>query len=398
MFYKFPVIKTIDDVLPYVKDDPSFIVKETPLYKIINYVVAGNDTFPPVTTPADAIRRECRGIAFYPDGTIMERKYHKFFNINEREETLAENVDFNEPHIILEKLDGSMITPMIIEGGCYWATKMGMTDVAWPVFRHVMKLRGSIKYEEFCLKCAEEGWTCIFEWCSRQQRIVIDYPDDRLILTAVRHTTEGHYLPYNIMKMMANHYEIPCVLPIYDSKVGDINSFIEKVRNYKEGEGCVIRFEKDGHMLKLKTDYYVAIHRAKDALSSERKIVAVILENGLDDLKAVLNTDDKQNVVDYETKFLQQYEQLYTQYQRHVAEANDVIRMSDRKNFAINFAPKLPQMLRGIVFAAIDGKSPQELFRNMYVKNVNNNKNFAELKKVCFSELTYKGSDAERVE
>jgi hypothetical protein len=36
-------------------------------------------------------------------------RYHKFFNINESREANVANIDFSRPHVILEKLDGSMV-------------------------------------------------------------------------------------------------------------------------------------------------------------------------------------------------------------------------------------------------------------------------------------------------
>ena len=52
----------------------------------------------------------------------------KFFNVNEREETLIQHIDFSQPHLILEKLDGSMITPFEVDSRIRWGTKMGLTD------------------------------------------------------------------------------------------------------------------------------------------------------------------------------------------------------------------------------------------------------------------------------
>jgi len=58
-----------------------------------------------------AIRRECRGLIFdAKTGELLSRRFHKFFNINEKEESMLENMtDLSGGHIILEKLDGSMI-------------------------------------------------------------------------------------------------------------------------------------------------------------------------------------------------------------------------------------------------------------------------------------------------
>jgi len=130
MGHQFPKIRHIDDVRPAIEGRDEFIIAERDWGYVINYMVNMPDSFPPVNTVvADievisaiedfvgyqvvydlhaALRRECRGMLFYPDGRIMARRYHKFFNVNERDETQAHLLDLNRSHVILEKLDGSM--------------------------------------------------------------------------------------------------------------------------------------------------------------------------------------------------------------------------------------------------------------------------------------------------
>ena len=195
MNYQFPVIKNISQVLPLIAERKEFIVAERDGdVTIVNYVVMTGDTFPPVVTEADAILRELRGMIFKTStGEVLARRYHKFFNCGERDETQIGEIDFTQPHVILEKLDGSMITPFMTTDGIRWGTKMGATDVAIPVEKFVA---ARPQYVEFAKFCIEQGWTPIFEWTSRQQTIVIDYPEDNLILTAVRNNVTGEYLPY----------------------------------------------------------------------------------------------------------------------------------------------------------------------------------------------------------
>ena len=186
MRYKFPEIRHLDDVRPAIAGADEFIIAEREWGSVVNYLVSMKDTFPPVETVNDAIRRECRGLLFYPDGRIMSRRLQKFFNIGERDETQSHLVDLSQPHVILEKMDGSMITPVFTEDGVRWGTKMGITDVSAQAEAFV---RNHLVYEVMAEECRDLGLTPIFEWCSRQQRIVVDYPDDRLVLIAMRDTS-----------------------------------------------------------------------------------------------------------------------------------------------------------------------------------------------------------------
>jgi RNA ligase len=193
MNYKFPEIRTMDDVLPHIEGRKEFIVAEREYGYVINYVVAMEDTFN-MAGPQDlggAIRRECRGLKFHQDGTIGARPFHKWFNINEREDTQQHVIDLSLPHTIMEKLDGSMIHPMKVQGNVRWMSKMGITSVAEQVEEFVVD---NDKYLDFASWCIDSNLTSIFEWCSRKQKIVIDYPEDRLVLLAVRNNVTGEYL------------------------------------------------------------------------------------------------------------------------------------------------------------------------------------------------------------
>lgn len=203
MNYKFPVIRNIADVLPAIEGRDEFVVADKGSYTVINYNVMMSDTFPDVVFYRHGelrdednyakIRRECRGIIFDSvTGDIIRRPFHKFFNVNERDETQGHVIDLSRPHAILEKLDGSMISPFIVNGEMIWGTKMVSQDFHEMVEQFV-KL-SDIDYEAFCWDVINSGHTPIFEWTHPQKRIVIDYgKEPTLTLTAIRNIVTGQY-------------------------------------------------------------------------------------------------------------------------------------------------------------------------------------------------------------
>jgi len=197
MNYTFPVITHLDNVIPHIEDRPEFKVMEKGWYTVINYMVAFEDTFSLIRHRTHYnmwVRRECRGLIFdTATGNLISRPYHKFFNVGEREETAINKINLYEPHVVLEKLDGSMIRPIPTPEGFRLGTKAGVTDVA---MNAEVFIGDKPKYAKFINYCIENNLTPIFEWVSRKNRIVVDYPTDNLILTAVRHNTTGKYLPY----------------------------------------------------------------------------------------------------------------------------------------------------------------------------------------------------------
>jgi RNA ligase len=282
LHYEFPHNITLEEVQVIVNENPNFYIGERDGYVVANYLVAGKDTHPPVVDRKTAVMRELRGLIFDTDGRVLSRRFHKFFNLGERGDTST--IDVTKHHVVLEKLDGSMVTPLLIGTQLHWATKMGITDVADQVNNFVD--RSLIPYARFVLNVIEQDCTPIFEWCSRSQRIVIDYPEDRLVLVAIRDNATGEYVSFD---RLCTDFDIPVVQTM--EPISDLDAFAIELRKREDIEGVVIRFD-DGHMVKLKTDTYVALHRAKSFLENERNVVALILENKVDDLYPFLEDKD----------------------------------------------------------------------------------------------------------
>jgi RNA ligase len=401
MKYKFPHINTIDDVLPAIEGAPEFIVADKDDYIVVNYVVAMTDTFPEVNTAGGsakmreeatrhkAIRRECRGIIFNKDGSILSRRLHKFFNVNERDETLSHKIDFSQPHVILEKLDGSMITPIKIGDHIRWGTKMGVTQVAMGAEEFVAK---NPQYADFARWCIDDaGVTPIFEWCSRKQRIVVDYPEDRLVFVAARDIKTGEYANYDWLQAFGSKYNIE-VVKAYAGTTKSMEHLIEETRGQEGIEGWIIRFD-DGHMVKVKGDWYVRIHKTKDAISQEKNIVSSIVNETIDDSKAFMLEEDRKRVEEFEREFIngsnssvQIYEQLLEHYRSKY----------DRKNFALNSEDLHPH-LRSIMFSCWDGnKNVRDEVFNIIKRNVGSQSKIDEVRHLWGGKRwNYNSSDGE---
>ena len=310
MHYKFPHIQHLDEVRQAIAGAPEFIVAERDWGFVVNYLVSGPDTFPTVhtaggsakmradATRAKAIRRECRGLIFDLNGNLISRPYHKFFNVNQIEETQSHKIDLTRPHVILEKLDGSMVRPIPIDDVYRLGTKMGITDVS---MQAEVWLVDHPNYHDFIQLHIERGQTPIFEWCSRKQRIVIDYAVDRLVLTAIRDVNTGEYKRYDQMRTYANAYDIDIVRQ-YAGTAANMEALLAETASIANQEGWIIRFD-DGHMLKIKGDQYVLQHRAKDAILRENGVIEMILNDKIDDVVPLLTADDRVALDDFVTKF-----------------------------------------------------------------------------------------------
>lgn len=363
MNYEFPLIQNISDVLPWIEGHDEFVVAEKEGYTVINYNVIMADTFPKVHLdgwewPVAKIRRECRGIIFdSKTGEIIRRPFHKFFNVNEREETQDHVVDLSRPHAILEKLDGSMIAPFIVNGEMIWGTKMGATDVAKPVEEFVAR---NPEYITFADEAIDNGWTPIFEWCSRKQRIVLDYFDDQLVLTGLRNMNTGVYALHGNLEAIGMAYAIP-VVRVFEPQT-DMKAFLEYVRDLEDLEGFVVRFD-DGHMLKLKCHWYLQIHKAKEAILQDRNIVELILDEKLDDVKAHLPEEDRDHLTHFEIQFNMCVGIVVQSILDIMGKLDDG--NIDRKTFAVEMAPQICSYMRPIVFKNFDGCTIGKVFEDV---------------------------------
>jgi len=344
MFYEFPRIEHINDVLPHIDDN--FIVANKGEYTVINYILPDKETFPPVTDLRSAIRRECRGIIFCNvTGKILRRPYGKWFNISEREdysEEIVMSAMVNNSYKALEKLDGSMISAFRTHSGeLIWGSKMGFTHLS-PKVEEFVDIH--TEYRSFVEHCEVLGLTAIFEWYSPEDRIVIDYGKEPLmILTAVRHTVDGNYVD-QVFHIAENVYNIPTVRSCGRLSFGQIKQ--EQAENTTD-EGYVIRFD-NGHMVKIKHEHYCKIHRAKSSLAKERHIVDLILNQKIDDLKPFLDQEEIKKLEHFENSLSQKLKNMVYTFDSNMSIAH--IHGLTKKDLALKYKDKTPPWLMSLMF------------------------------------------------
>ena len=368
MNYDFLQINNINDVLPHISGKEEFRVMEKDWYTVINYAVSFEETFKwdHNDLVGSAVRRECRGLIFNTEtGKLISRPYHKFFNAGEKEETQLNKINLYEPHVVLEKLDGSMIRPIPTPEGFRLGTKAGITDVA---MNAEVFVADKSHYARFIHKCLSINVTPIFEWVSRKNRIVVDYPTDNLILTGMRYNDTGNYVDYQVMKDYATAWNIPVVQSVDGLAVQNIELFVKQVREWDDGEGVVLRFDT-GHMVKVKADDYVLRHKSKDAINQEKNVLQTILEDAVDDLVPLLTPEDAQRVEAFQNAFWMALEDVACDLAELFVTGNT--KYPDKKDFAVEFVQKivLPKYAP-IMYAMKAGKGSQEVLIDMIGKSL----------------------------
>lgn len=327
----FPQITHISDVLPYIEGKDEFIKVDKGPYTVIDYVYAKEDTFD------NDYARECRGIKFDSrTGALIARPYHKFFNLGERVGFREEDLDFTRPHVLLDKLDGSMVHPILLEDKLHLCTRMGITE-------HAVKAQKLLRedQEDWLRAMVNQGYTPLLEWVAPENQIVLHYDEPRLVLTGVRHNKHGHYIEYVALKH-APFYIVSNDVP---------NRYAVK---QAEGiEGIIVRFA-NGEMVKVKSDWYVARHKVKSHFENEENILTLVLDGQADDIIPLLDGDDLVRFQRYRQSVIEHCESVVPYLNFHANKLK--LSTTSRKEFAQEVQRKVSPEFQPLWFAAYDNK------------------------------------------
>ena len=333
-------IEHIDDVLAEIDTENGIIVSERPDHRVIDYVYTNDDTF---NSP---MARQCRGLKFDAEGRIIARPFHKFFNIGEKQQ--PHEIDWQEPHHILDKLDGSMVHGVLLNGELVFMTRMGVMDQA-----KAAQSQADPAVLDLCRALLAAGITPIFEYTAPDNRIVVAYAETRLTLLAAREMMSGAYLPYAELAALGRRHGVPVVDT--RGRVDDHKRFIGEARGQEGIEGYVIAFE-DGHRVKLKTEGYVLRHKTLSSVAYEKNVFALVVEKAVDDVAPLMSPEVAARIRDFERELNEGIARRYREVEDFFLAHKEL----ERRDFAAAVFKTLDKRLTGVAFAMLDGKDGRE--------------------------------------
>eukprot|EP00746_Dinoflagellata_sp_MGD_P138965 gnl/MRDRNA2_/MRDRNA2_72504_c1_seq1.p1 gnl/MRDRNA2_/MRDRNA2_72504_c1~~gnl/MRDRNA2_/MRDRNA2_72504_c1_seq1.p1 ORF type:complete len:1636 (+),score=316.11 gnl/MRDRNA2_/MRDRNA2_72504_c1_seq1:35-4909(+) len=192
-----------------------------------------------------AVRRECRGLLVCATtGIVLARRLPKFFNIDELEESNIHELPTGGE--ATQKLDGSLVSPLLIHGEVRWAGKSTMVPAVEAFVAKNQCVRQSV------MEALSENATPIFEWCEAGPPVgVIRHMQDRLVLLAVRHNVTGEFWPRQRLENLS------CDL-VSAIDFTDLQSLVPMIRSQVGSEGVVVAWPQ-GRMVKLKTSWWITL-------------------------------------------------------------------------------------------------------------------------------------------
>lgn len=243
------------------------------------------------------LAKACRGrIVDTHTMATVSYPFEKFFNLNETEETdekLVKKHINNAKYIYAtDKKDGSTINvslykgkPLITTNGSF---ENDQTKWALEMFNK--------QYSSF-LPNIKEGYTYIFELIHPENKIVVDYGDEKsLYLLSIRDLKSKQLLSLDEIHQVADKHNIPYP-EVYDFT--DLDTMIKLAHELKGAnrEGWVVRVGTDEgeKMFKLKLDEYFEMHKAFGKITPTW-VYKHLMNGDLDDYIAICNEFQKNSV------------------------------------------------------------------------------------------------------
>ena len=328
----------------------------------------------------DGFYQECRSVVIDLDKEkIVLSPFKKFRNLNECPENdinVITNKIKNAKSIeVTEKLDGSMQSARFYDNQIVMSGSQAIDmNNSWRLKDGYSILTNQSNY----VKMIKDNpvYTFIFEYITLKDAHVVNYKKENegLYLLGMRNVYTGEQLSYSEVRIYADKYNVK-MTRIFDKTFDDV---LKDVKVYKshEMEGFVINI--DGHLLKVKCDDYVKIHKILSNISSINLIIKHIGDNTFDDLISKVPESYKWRVL----KVANLVFDYIKSTEKNVVKHYNLAPKDNRKDFMIWVDQNVPKEIRGYV-------------RNLYLQRKNNYIKYGNEKSPSYKKLKDMGFDAE---
>ena len=284
-----------------VADSPFYETKLTvdgyPV-SVFNYRLAQSKDFDlPIPEKPEVKGHEMRGITFVfnKDGSLFNRYLllEKFFNLNQVAQSMYSVVKNYKIKFINNKEDGSIASFVKLPNGkVLGKSKMGFDNDQAVGINRVYKTNPHVK--SFVDWCLNNNISPIFEYVSPDNRIVLRYPGQELILLRLRDNKTGRHI--DIRDHLDKVKDIR-IAPFEDD-VKDLDHLIELTATQVDKEGSIVTCEDEfgrDFFFKIKTPWYIERHGLlTEDIYREHIIIGYILDDKIDDILGQIPQDEKE--------------------------------------------------------------------------------------------------------
>lgn len=316
----------------------------------------------------------CRGLIVDELGNVVSRPFKKFHNLNTAgiPETLAVNLPPWNLSTVTEKLDGSLGILYRYQGRSGIATRGSFVSE-----------QAQWANEWYAKNCTNplwlEGFTALFEIIYPENRIVVSYPFEGLVLLAMINNETGKEISHDALQYYALTNGMRCASNIAGHSLEDLLEI-----NRPNEEGFVVTFD-NGLKVKIKMADYVRLHKLLTGMNPKSVWEMLSKNTGPQKLWELVN--DK-SVPEHFIKWLVSW-QTELQKQHDAIFATAAVAFKNKPEFYGNFdlmgldlfdqklwverkkkeeraefaayVKTLPAELHGVLFTMFDGRDPGQM-------------------------------------
>jgi len=265
---------------------------------VFNYRLAQYKDFAnPIPDKPELKGYEMRGLTFIfnEDGSIFNRYVllEKFFNLNQVPESLYSVVKNYKIKFVNNKEDGSIASFVKLPNGkIVGKSKMGFDNDQADGINRVYKTNKEVKsLVDWALN---NNIVPIFEYVAPNNRIVLRYPSEELILLRLRDNATGKHID------IRDHLDKVGSIRVapFEDEIKDLDHLIELNATQVDKEGSIVTCEDENgrdFFFKLKTPWYCERHGLlTEDLYREHIIIGYILDDKIDDILGQVPEDEKE--------------------------------------------------------------------------------------------------------
>ena len=265
---------------------------------VFNYRLAQwKDFVNPIEDKPHVKAHEMRGLTFVfnKDGSLFNRYVllEKFFNLNQVPDSLYSVVKNYKIKFINNKEDGSIASFVKLPNGkIVGKSKMGFDNDQADGINRVYKTNSEVK--SFVDWCLVNEIVTIFEYVAPNNRIVLRYPSEELILLRLRDNKTGKHID------IRDHLDKIGSIRVapFEDDVKDLDHLIELTATQVDKEGSIVTCEDEfgrDFFFKIKTPWYNSLHGLLTSdLNREHIIIGYILDDKIDDILGQVPEEEKE--------------------------------------------------------------------------------------------------------
>ncbi len=303
---------------------------------VFNYRLAQYSDFnEPIKSNTNLKAFEMRGLTFVfnKDGSLYNRYVllEKFFNLNQVPDSMYSVVKNYKIRFVNNKEDGSIASFVKLPNGkVVGKSKIGFDNDQANGINKIYKTNPDVK--SFVDWCLNNDIVPIFEYVAPHNRIVLRYSLEELILLRLRDNKTGKHID---IKDHLDKIGSIKIAPFEDDHT--LDDLIEKSKTEAEKEGWIVQFD-NGHMVKIKTDWYFQRHGLlTNDIYRENIIIGYILDDVIDDILCQIPEDEKEAHLRIQ-KIISIVKRALNKKVIEIESAyNDFVKSgSDKKDYALN--------------------------------------------------------------